>query len=69
MKSKEQDKIVEIEDYVIAAETDKAFGLWDGEAYNNRGGKKLVWVPKSLAKYVDCVLYLPEWLAIKSGLV
>ncbi len=69
MKTRSQAEIIEIDDYTVFNETDKAYGLWDGKSTNNRGGKKLVWIPKSVSSYVDGVLHLPEWLAIKSGLV
>ena len=69
MKTKSKDNIIEVDDYTLFTETDKAYGLWDGKSMNIRGGKKLVWVPKSITKFEDGVLQVPEWLATKSGLV
>lgn len=64
-------KIITVE-VVLKVETDKAYGFDTGanrkDAY---GSDVLTWIPKSQCEYdaTDKTLQLPEWLAIRAGLV
>lgn len=68
---------ITIDDHEITAETDKAFGLWDGRSRKGYGAEKmLVWVPKQTLdgrvlceKIGENMVTMPEWLALKKGLI
>lgn len=60
--------LIELDDYAIAAETDRAVGLWDGET-DEDGRKVLTFLPKSLVTVEDGVVSCPEWLAMEKGLI
>jgi hypothetical protein len=41
------------------------------DAYHFNNGFRVVWLPKSLCEWIedDAEMLMPEWLAIKEGLV
>jgi hypothetical protein len=57
------DRIIDVEVDGLATQTEKAWCV--------RHGRKMIWVPKSLAEYDPCdnVITLPEWLAQEKELI
>lgn len=59
---------IELSDYRIEVETERAYGLWAGDIDEN-DRKVLTFVPKSQVEVEDGVVRCPEWLAMEKGLI
>ncbi len=65
-----QHEAVTVDAVELRRETDKAYGLSQGEIDPKTDKEILIWVPKSMAeKNSDGTFTMPEWLAIDKGLV
>lgn len=63
--------ITDYEEYTNAT-TDKAYALWDGKSVLDdftRCRPRLIFVPKSQVDKTEDGFFMPEWLALKSGLI
>jgi uncharacterized protein YpmB len=67
---KKNHELVDIDTVKLQHETEKAYGLSQGEVDPKTNKEILIWVPKSqVQNNGDGTFTMPEWLAIDKGLV
>lgn len=67
---KKDHDLVDVDAVELRRETEKAYGLSQGEIDPKTNKEILIWVPKSqVEKNDDGTFTMPEWLALDKGLI